>query len=814
MRKFTILIIGFLIVVHNPQIFAQNASYSVSGQVKDASDQTALDFATVALLSVKDSSVVTGTLTDAEGKFNIPAKAGAYILNIKFLGYETKYIGDIVLDQGNPAKEVGTIMLNQGTTTLDEVEITSKKSRMEFDLDKRVFNVGQDLSNLGGSASDLLDNIPSITTDIEGNVSLRGSQNVRILVNGRPSGMTSADALQQLPADMIEKVEIITNPGARYEAEGTAGIINIVLKKNRAERWNGSLNATAGYPTSHNLSANINYRKDKLNWFSSLGGRFRDQPRESFEHRELFDQGVLDRVIDQDEESARKGISGNFRFGADYYFDDNTVLTGSIMYRREDGDNTNDIEYLNYDANNVLQSRSFRSNFEDEDEEGLDYSLNFEKKFDGKDHKFSASVVYTSESETEANDAQEEFYNGDGVLQDLDLLQRIRNGEDEKEWDIRIDYVRPLGDGPIGNNGKFELGYRSGIRRIDTRYRVEEFNPETDIWDPLANLTNDFDYDEDVHALYSSYGAELGKFSYQLGLRAEYTHVLTLLRNTNEENDRKYVNLFPSAFVNYEIDAGNALQWNYSRRIRRPRFWDLNPFFNFTNPLSIRSGNPNLNPEFAHSLELSYIKTWSKASLSSSIYYRHTDDVITRVNRIGEDNVNRSMPENLATQDEVGAEFALNLNPVQGWDIMLSTNVYRGEINGENVGFARQTVFTSWTSRLNTRFDFLKKYEGQIMVNYRGPENTPQGRRFDFLFTDVGISRDLLNKKATVSLRMSNIFNVRYRYEAEGENFFLYREGQWRAVRQMYLNFTYRINQKKRPQRGGRGGDYGGDDGM
>ncbi len=805
MRRFTELFILFSTFLFILPVSAQKASFTISGKVIDATNESPLEFATVALLKAVDSTVITGTMTDTEGSFNLSVAAGDYMLNVKFLGFESKYITTISLSEENPSFDAGNIALAEKTTTLDAVEITSKKSRMEFDLDKRVFNVGQDLSNLGGNASDLMDNIPSISTDIDGNVSLRGSQNVRILINGRPSGMTSGDALQQLPADLIEKVEIITNPGARYEAEGTAGIINIVLKKNRRQRWNGSLNAAAGHPASHNLSANINYREKKLNWFANLGARYRDQPREAYEHRELYENGALDRIVDQDEISYRKGISGNLRFGADYNLDEKTVLTGSIMYRRENGDNTRDIEYLYFNNESVLQNTSLRNTIEDEDEEGLDYNLRFDKEF-GKDHKLTASVVYTSESETEAMDATEEFFNADGVLQDSDLLQRIENGEDEKEWDIRLDYVRPM-----GKDGKFEVGYRSGIRHIDTRYKVEEFDPEFNDWIILPDLSNEFDYDENIHAVYSSYGTDLGKFNYQIGLRTEYTDVVTLLRNTNEKNDRDYINVFPSAFLNYEVNEGNAMQVNYSRRIRRPRFWDLNPFFNYANPLSVRSGNPNLNPEFANSFEVSYIKSWDKASLSSSIYYRHTEDVIIRINRVGEDNVNRSMPENLATQNDVGAEFALNMNPVQGWDLTLSTNVFRGEINGENLGFARQTVFTSWTSRLNTRFDFLKKYQGQIMVNYRGPEKTPQGVRRDFLFTDAAISRDILNKKATVSLRMSNLFNVKYRYEAEGEGFFLYREGQWRAVRQLYLNVTYRINQRKRTQRGGRGGDIDGD---
>ena len=807
----------FLILIQQ-NLWSQQVE--LTGKVASAEESQWLEFSSVALLAPRDSALVAGTYTDTEGVFALKANPGNYLLRINFLGYETKWLQGVVLDPQESVKDLGLIQLAQKSTTLDEVEIQAQKSRMEFHLDKRVFNVGQDLANVGGTASDLLDNIPSITVDIEGNVSLRGNSNVRILVNGRPSGLSSTEALQQFSANMIEKVEIITNPSSRYEAEGTAGIINIVLKKNRRYGWNGSFDGTVGIPTSHNLSANLNFRTKKLNWFANLGGRLRNTPRNSSEYREDYDDlGNIELVMDQQRTSTRGGKSGSGRFGLDYSFDENTTLTGSIVYRKSDDFNTSVIDQIFQRGDFERVGSSLRDNEEEEDEENLDYNIRFERKFSGKDHKLTASLVYTSEWEREYTEAFEQDFDGNNQFLNLDE-SIIDNEEDTRETRIQVDYERP-----IGEKGKFEVGYLSNIRNIDTRFQVDEFNQETRVWEILQNQSNRFDYDEDIHAFYSSFGNDLGsRFSYQLGLRAEYTMVETLLKDTEEGNRSEYMSLFPSVFLNYELKEGNALQWSYSRRLRRPRFWDLNPFFNYSNPISQRSGNPKLNPEFSNAFELSYIRSWEKASVSASVYYRHTTDAITRIRSIDTTQVvltsdgseqfpSVSRPENIATEQNMGAEFSVNISPSRRVDVTWSGNIFFSTLDANNLSFSTQTEFVSWTSRLNSRVGLPWDVDMQVMVNYRGPAQNPQGTRKAMLFTDLGLSKDLLGDKMTVSFRMSDIFNTQwYRSETTGENFFIYSEGQWRARRQSYINITYRLNQKKQRQRGYGGGnrDMGG----
>ena len=738
-QKLSVLVLSIFMTI--PNVWSQTqrpgrpgAGFAIAGKVLDASSKQALEYATVALLNRTDSSLVAGIVSDAKGGFVLEAKAGTYILKVQFLGYNTLYKDGLQLNQDKPFINVGSLAITPGnTTTLDEVEIRAEKSRMQFALDKKIFNVGKDLTTQGGSAADLLDNIPSLTVDIEGNVSLRGSSGVRLLVNGKPSGLTGVNALQQLQANMIDRVEIITNPSARYEAEGTAGIINIILKKDRRKGWNGSIDLIGGIPHSHNAALNLNHRREKLNFFGSLGARYRKTPARSFEHREIRQGGVLS-ILDQNGKRTRGGFSGNLRLGADYFIDKYSTITGSLVYRLSDDFNTGNIEYLSFDDLYTLQGVNLRDTEEDEDEESLDYNLSFERKFARKGQKFTIDLVFTQEDETESMDAVEQAFDANyAPIAAPDLNQRINNGENVTEWVIKSDYVHP-----IGKDGKFEAGYRGSIRDITNTYLVEELNPETLIWESLVNISNDFEYNENIHAAYLIYGNKWGKFSYQGGLRAELTEIDTELKQTLEKNERSYANLFPSLYLNYELNEGNALQINYSRRVRRPRFWDLNPFFSFSNPLSIRSGNPNLNPEFTHSMEIGHVKYWEKATLSSSIYYRHTDDVITRISRVNEEGVNTSMPENLATRKDLGAEFSFTFEPFDWLDLTASSNIYRGNINGENLGFARQTEFFSYTSRLNSKISVKEAFDIQVMVNYRGAEKTPQGKRKSILYTDFG----------------------------------------------------------------------------
>ncbi|MEM9935403.1 MAG: TonB-dependent receptor [Bacteroidota bacterium] len=799
----------------------RSATYKIVGQIKNEAGKV-LEYATISLLTAQDSSLKGGIVTDANGRFELEVPKGSYLLKVNYIGFEEKYVSSIQLSDEKPFIKVPSITLLPASTTLDEVEITTEKSRVQFALDKRVFNVGKDLNTIGGTASDLLDNIPSVTVDIEGEVSLRGSNSVRILINGRPSLMTSADALQQIPADQIDRVEIVTNPSARYEAEGNAGVINIILKKDKRKGWNGNINASAGYPEQHNLSTNINYRLNKLNLFAGGGFRYRDTPRPSYERRQDFDDaGELERIFETDEDRSRGGLSYNVRLGLDYQINKYNTLTGSLNYRLGDDFNDSDIIYTQFNRLGALDSLGARNSFEEEDEEDLDYNLTWEKTFAQKDRKWTTSLIFSSGWEREAMEAENQeldIINRNPVEAPNDL-QDILNQENQEVWTFQSDYEHPF-----NKTKKFEAGVRTGIRRIDTEYKVEDFNPETQLWVRDPRLSNQFRYDENIYAAYASYGDKVNKLSYQVGLRLEHTDVLTELKETGERNEQVYTNLFPSLFLNYELPGENSLQVSYSRRVRRPRFWDLNPFLSFSNPLSQRTGNPNLQPEFTDSYEINYIKYFNKLSLNMSLYARDTRDLIQRIARResttdlagNTQEIIIRTTENLGTRQDYGLEVGVNLEIGDWLDLNSNSNFYQGVVNGNAQGFEEITRFFSWTTRMTAHITIDAKTDAQLTLNYRGPEKNPQGRNLDFFYTDLGISRDILKGKATVNLRVRDVFNsATWQYEAFGDNFFMYREGRWRVIQQVFIGFNYRINQKKRRgRRGGREGysGYGGED--
>lgn len=794
------------------QPVVENVKYRIFGMTVDQSTGEPLEYATVSLMNPADSSIRTGSITGPDGTFSLETEAGDHLVAIQFISYQSQYF-NVTLTRENPQRNLGTIRMSPDAETLDEVVIEGQRSVMTMELDKRVFNVGQDLSNISGNASDILDNIPSVNVDIEGNVSLRGSQNVRILINGKPSGMVGIDGtngLRNLQSNMIERVEVITNPSARYEAQGNAGIINIILKKDEKSGLNGTFNANVGVPHNHGAGFNLNYRKSWLNLFASYGLGYRSNPGGGFTNQTfLREDTTFYRDIVNDR--LRSELSNTFRFGADMYLNDLNVITMSGLYQVGSGVNTTDILYKDFAENQQLVSQSLRYDEEEENEEDIEFNLNYTRTFkDNEDHQLSTIVQYRESNETE--DAEQEQgplpLNSEGF--EPDINQRSFNDEFERNLLLQADYVKPFGE-----DGKLEAGYRGGIRTIDTEYLVEELD-ENGIWQSLEGFTNDFTYDENIQAFYAIYGNKWGRFSFQGGLRAEITDINTILRTTGERFDKDYTNFFPSAHVTYELENDNNVQVSYSRRIDRPGFWELNPFSSFTDPLNIRTGNPDLDPEFSDAYELGYLKNWATGNLYTSVYYRHSTGVIDRIRYIEVDrgdSITYTIPQNLNTRDAIGVEFTFTKDFGDWWRINGSANFYHerteGEFRGEDLGNEALTMSTRVTSQM-TLWDVL---ESQISFRYRAPQNDVQGRRRSFYTIDLGFSKDIFKDKGTLILNVRDLLNSRkWRSETETAGLRQYGEFQWRS-RVVTLTLNYRLNQSKRQGRGGERGDYDGGDG-
>lgn len=786
------------------------AKATITGQVIEKSSQAPLEFATITILSKRDSSIAGGIVTDTEGKFSIEVRPGRYFAQVEFIGYKPFVIESIEMSRTNRTPDLGIIELSGDAEMLDEVEVVAEKSTFSMSLDKKVFNVGKDLTSNGANAAEILDNVPSVTVDIEGNVELRGSGNVRVLINGKPSGMVGVgdtDGLRNLAGNMIERIEVITNPSARYDAEGMSGIINIILKTERAGGLNGSFDFTVGHPDLYGTAINLNYRRDKFNFFTSYGLRYSSNPGGG----DLFQRSVRNNgdtiLTEQSRVFNRSGLSHNFRFGSDYFFNEKSILTLAFNYRISDDRNNNSIIYNDFFGNlNNPTGINDRSEKETEDDRRLEYEMTYRKDFKKRGQQLIVNLNYQDNSETENSDFVERLLNPDGSPKGLpDVIQFSQNAEGEQRFILSADYIHP-----IGPEGKFEIGLRGSQRKIDNDFLVQQEGDDGLV--VVNGLSNNFIYDEGVFAVYAIYGNKINRFSYQMGLRNEYSNIRTRLINTGEKNPRNYNNLFPSGHLGYELSETDALQISYSRRVRRPRFWDLNPFFTFSDSRNFFAGNANLDPEFTDSYEIGYMKYFGKGSVNSSLYYRHTTDVITRL--ITADSMGGTIrrPENLATENNFGLEVNGSYEPSKKIRFNANLNFFRAITEGESMGQDFSADTYSWTARTSTRITFFKSVDMQLTYNFRGAQRTPQGSRRAVHSVNLGFARDIFKGNGTLGLSVRDLFNSRRRRSIIDEpDFFQDSEFQWRS-RQLSLTLNYRLNQKKKRSRGDRGDFEGGED--
>jgi outer membrane receptor protein involved in Fe transport len=790
----------------------------LKGQVIDGSSGVPLEFATVSIFQTKDSALISGGITGIDGAFEFDLKVdGSLYVIIEFIGYESFTIEDITFLRNSNKYDLGAIKIVPGGVSLDEVEVTAERSDMQFSLDKRIFNVGKDLASRGGSASDVLDNIPSVSVGVEGEVNLRGSSNVRILINGRPSGLVGlngTDGLRTIQANMIEKIEIITNPSAKFEAEGMAGIINIILKKDRAKGFNGSFELSGGSPTQYGAGANVNYRQDKFNFFANYNYRNRTGISSGNKYQEFyFEDSTL--ISLQNQSRNRSSNNHSIRLGSDYILSDNEVITGAFLYRYGKDENINQVTYR--DAVGVAGPQETRltedqiSNYilrqddELEEEPTLEYSINYDKKYKEEGHSLKMDVSFQSNTESESSIFNEGIYEGDILVVPNILNQRSANEEGQKQWRAQLDYTKPFDD-----KIKLESGLLGTFREIKNDFLVETFGDDT--WNIEEGLSNNFIYNENVLGAYANVGKDFNKFSFQVGLRAEYSEIKTELQQTNQINERSYPNLFPSAFANYKLAGENSFQASYSRRIRRPRFWDLNPFFTFTDRRNFFSGNPNLNPEFTDSYEIGHLKYWESGNIGTSIYYRHTTDKINRIQTQNiEDQTTIRRPENLGTEDNMGIELIFAYTGIKGVRLDGAVNGFRFVAKGiteEGVDLSVDNY--AWTSNLNAKVSFWKNGDIQMRMNYRAPRKTIQGSTKSMTSLNIAVSKDI-TPNLTFTMSLSDAFNNRRRRSTfEGDNFFEESDFQWRP-RTLTATVNYRINKKKdrKPKRDFNGGDGG-----
>ena len=775
--------------------YNQPKEYIISGVISSLDNDELLEYATITLLNPQDKSVITGGISDNLGKFSIPVKVGTYDVLIEFISFKNLTLDKVEL---NNNIDLGKIRLELDYEALGEVEIIAEETTVEVKLDKKIYTVGRDLSVRGGNAGDVLDNIPSVSVDLEGNILLRGNDAARILINGKPSSLVGIDSkfLQQLPSDAIEKVEVITSPSARYEAQGSGGIINIILRKSKKLGLNGSLSSSVGDPKRNALSSNLNYRNGKLNFFNSSGWNDNLSPGGGYNNSEYYNGDEPNTFFEEDRQRERSRSGYFLNNGIEWYLSDNTSIVGSFFYNKADSENVqnNFINQVDSFGGDIL-NQTIQTENEISNDFNREYNFNYETNYDDTGQKLTVDLQF---------DNSEDYENGD-VLRDNELDEVINTKEESNSYLIKADYVYPIGD-----NKQFEAGIRISEDDNITDYKVFE-NIDSEIVEDL-DQSNIFQYKEQINALYTQYGVKVeDKYSFLVGLRVENT-----IKDINQLTTQDYINknetgLFPTFNFGLELDENETLTFGYNRRIRRPWSRFINPFPSKTSPINIFRGNPDLNPTYSNNIDIGYLKKFeSSFTINTSAYFQKSTDTYNFINQENGETVQLNgveipvverFPINLSTNERFGFELNLSYRKGRKWNINSNFNLYTNKVVGSYEDLVFDNESLSWSFRLNNKLTLPGKIEWQTRMNYRGPEETAITKRDGNFSVDLAFSKELFNDNASLTFNVRDLLDQGgWKTETFNQTFYNDSEYRWRQ-RSYTLNFTYRFNQKKNQNR-------------
>jgi len=763
-RSFFLLLFALQAVVVVSQI-------ELKGKIVEQNTSQPLEFATVIILKVNSEEIVTGTTTNSKGEFSLALQPNTYDVKVEFIGFQ-RYIQKGISIQQNTT--LPSIKLQESTEQLDDVEIVAEKSTTEYKLDKRVFNVGKDLLSKGGSATDILNSVPSVTVGIEGEISLRGNPNVRVLINGKPSVLTNNNGLEQISAETIEKIEVITNPSSKYDAEGTAGILNIILKKNKIGGLSSSLQLTTGHRANHGINYNANYKTEKFNLFSNFRYRYLNFLGDASLFRTNYENNTPTSFLDQTIFRDRKRKVFNLYVGSDYYFNEQNTTTFSYYYRRNTNENAVDFTFNFLDEFKNIDTVLTTSENYKEPQTANRIELNHVKTFAKKGQKLTLDFQYDFWNDDENEFVEERNNNNVTTLQSRDI-------ESSKDFLFQTDLKLPLTE-----KTHLELGVKGEVRNIDSDYKV---------WDNevlIDSLDNLLQYKERIYGAYIQYGNRKNKFQYLLGLRAEHSNTGSTDRKNQFRTDKSYTDLFPTVHLTYNFNQKTNVQLSYSRRIRRPRFWQLNPFGGIADRRNIRIGNPDLNPMYTHAFEIGFLKRWKGFTLNPSVYYQKTVQLFETLITSNGNGAIISKPINSGEENRVGAELAIQYSPFKWWRLSNEFNFY---------AFNQKGIYNfddnAWYTRLNSNIR-LSKFNIQTSFAYQGERNSGQTLSKSIYRADFGMSKDLFNDKASVTVNVQNIFDSLVQEQfIVGEDYDIANNQKF-SGRRFSVTFTYRFNRSKK----------------
>lgn len=782
----------------------------IRGKVIDDQTKTPMEYVSVRIVRFRDSSIISGSLSDKNGYFeikNIPY--GRYFAVIKFIGFKTKIIDSIFVTPRNPEINLGIIHFQLEPIKTKEVEVTAQKDIVTYAIDRRIYDVSKDLSSVGGSALDVLSNVPSVSVDIEGNISLRGSGNVQILIDGKPSSLLGFDrgtALEQIPADNIERIEVITNPSAKFDPDGVAGIINIILKKSTMLGYGAILNANIGTADKYNGSANLNLRTDNFN--STIGYSFRafsmrgntEATRTSFNPDSTF--------LAQNQNFLRRGNFQSIQFSSEWAPNPGNSLilnTNLGFFGRKMDDSTG---YMFVLPQTSIAEDYYRKNNSNGDNLSYDFNLFYKYNFDKKDKEFTSNIMFMS-FRGEENNFYNEFHPKTLGKEFFLLKQNNKINYINDNFTIEMNFVNPL------DIGKLDLGAKLNIRKIDIDYSLLSWDIMKEIWLINDTLSNKFGYNENILASYLTYSGKFSNFGYQFGLRVEQTFSESDQKTTNEQFKNNYLNLFPTIHLSYQLHPLSNLMFSYTRRINRPQSMYLNPFKDYSDPQNISQGNPYLKPEFANSFEISNLTYIGKNSLNITIFYRYTTDIISRITRLDTSKqFTLTTYENLNQSKSMGFETILNSSLFDFWKVNLNFSYFYLDINGIPMYGIPSRNSKSWNIKLNSVINITRNFNLQLNLTYDSPTVTTGGGgmfwryfqmgsvgKLDGIFTaNLSAKFDFLDDRGSITFRLVDVFKtINYKLTTNGSNFVssIYRTRESRIA---FLGLTYKINDYKRPK--------------
>ena len=736
-----------------PNMANMPAEGIVKGQVVDELSGETMEYANVVIYSMRDSSVVAGTVTAPDGTFRMEkVRYGRFYIIANFIGFDKLYISDKKITPKSKVLDLGIIKLHPSSTNLEGVEITADKDHVEYKIDKKIVNVSQDILAAGSSAVEVLENTPSIQVDIEGNVSMRGTSNFTVLIDGRPSVLSGSDALQQIPASTIENIEIITNPSAKYDPDGVGGIINVVMKKQKTKGFNGVINTSIASGNKYKVDALLNYRTGKFNVFGGVNYNYREFSMNGHTDYETYYDTTQYRTSDMNGNMHRKGYG--FKAGMDYYLTDKSTLTFS-------GDVGGYGFGRNLISTNTLTTfpetpAEYPKSESESHGDGSYYkmNLNYIHKFDDEGKKLELNGYY---SRRNGEDWANQFeYSTDMFWNSLETEPAtIRTNEKDDDFQFRInaDYTMPFGE-----DGKFEAGYQSRINFQNQKYIYSDFDYAVSDWieNPLYSSTSDFK--RNIHSMYATFANSYGNWGYMLGLRGEYTD-----RSIKNEKDVlahaiNRLDYFPSVHLSKQFEGGHQLLASYSKRIDRPGGRELDPFVSYMDAYNIRVGNPLLEPEYIDSYELSYQKKFEKSFYSAEGYYRINKNKITHIKTLQEDGVMQHSFINLNKDYSLGVELMANMNLTDWFTLNMSMNVFDYRLDGNLEDEDVSTQSTNWDGRVNATFKLKNDFRIQLTSFYRGPSVTVQGTRKGYYVSNIAARKDFFDHRLNTTLSVRDIF--------------------------------------------------------